>query len=306
MGPSRDPGKRPARTNPRDAGAGLRVLEHVTEATTGGGELSEVLQRVVEEIARRTDSDVCSVYLLDPRAARLTLSATTGLDRSAVGKVSMSVGEGLTGMVIEKGAPVLVIDALTHPRYKYFPETGEERYHSFAGIPIVDHGTTLGVLVVQTLRRRRFSSNETRLLSAIAGRVAGVIVNARLVEEVRSKEQERREYRRRLEEATRKLQEAEKTVGAPRPVSVRARASVRLHGLAAAPGFGRGRAHLVQAPVSFDTVEDRRAKNPPKELKRFSRAVEASLKQVTSLKDRLASRLPEFDAAVFDAHALML
>jgi phosphotransferase system enzyme I (PtsP) len=307
-GPSRDTEKRSARTNPRGAGAGLRVLEHVTQATTGGGELSEVLQRVVEEIARRTGSDVCSVYLLDPRAARLTLSATTGLDRSAVGKVSMAVGEGLTGMVIEKGAPVLVIDALTHPRYKYFPETGEERYHSFAGIPVLDHGTPLGVLVVQTLRRRRFSSNETRLLNAIAGRLAGVIVNARLVEEVRSKEQERREYRRRLEAATKRLKEAEQTIGAPRPVPARARArtQVRLHGLAAAPGFGRGRAHLVQAPVSFETVEDRRAKNPAKELKRFTRAVEASAKQLTSLKERLVSRLPEFDAAVFDAHSLML
>ncbi|HWP66888.1 MAG TPA: GAF domain-containing protein, partial [Candidatus Limnocylindria bacterium] len=246
------------RTAVRGAGAGLRVLEHVAEATTGGGELSEVLQRVVEEIARRTDSDVCSVYLLDPRNARLTLSATTGLDRSAVGKVSMAVGEGLTGMVIEKGAPVLVVDALTHPRYKYFPETGEERYHSFAGIPVVDHGKPLGVLVVQTLRRRRFSANETRLLNAIAGRLAGVIVNARLVEEVRSKEQERREYRRRLEDATRRLKQAEETIGAPRPVPARARGQARLHGLAAAPGFGRGRAHLLQPPVSFDTVEDRR------------------------------------------------
>jgi phosphotransferase system enzyme I (PtsP) len=305
-GPTRDPEKKTPRSAPRGTRAGLRVLEHVTEATTGGGELSEVLQRVVEEIARRTDSDVCSVYLLDPRAARLTLSATTGLDRSAVGKVAMGVGEGLTGMVIEKGAPVLVIDALTHPRYKYFPETGEERYHSFAGVPVVDHGKPLGVLVVQTLRRRRFSANETRLLRAIAGRLAGVIVNARLVEEVRSKEQERREYGRRLEDATKRLQEAEQTIGAPRPVPGRARGQARLHGLAAAPGFGRGRAHLVRPPVSFETIVDRRVKQHGPELKRLARAVEAAGKQVTSLKERLASRLPEFDGAVFDAHRLML
>jgi phosphotransferase system enzyme I (PtsP) len=311
---SHDPEKKVSRGAPRGEGEGegLRVLEHVTEATTGGGELSEILQRVVEEIAQRTDTDVCSVYLLDPRAARLTLSATTGLDRSAVGKVSMTIGEGLTGMVIEKGEPVLVVDALTHPRYKYFPETGEERYHSFAGVPIVGHGTPLGVLVVQTLRRRRFSANETRLLRAIAGHVARVIVNARLVEEVRSKEQERREYRRRLEDATKRLKEAEQTIGAPRSVPARARArararaQARLHGLAAAPGFGRGRAHLLQAPVSFDAVDERRVKQPTRELKRLARAVEGAAKQVVGLKERLVSRLPEFDAAVFDAHALML
>ena len=104
---------------------------------------------------------------------RLTLRATTGLERSAVGKVAMSVGEGLTGMVIEKLEPVMVIDAMSHPRYKFFPETGEERYHSFLGVPILERGTPLGVLVVQTLRRRKFSATEVRLLRAIAAQVAG-------------------------------------------------------------------------------------------------------------------------------------
>jgi phosphotransferase system enzyme I (PtsP) len=305
-GPSRDTPSKPARAASRSARAGLRVLEHVTEVTARGGELSEVLQRVVEVIARQTDMDVCSVYLLDPRAARLTLWATTGLDRSAIGKVTMTVGEGLTGMVIEKGEPVLVVDALTHPRYKYFPETGEERYHSFAGFPVVERGRPLGVLVVQTLRRRRFTPNETRLLRAIATRLASIIVNARLVEEVRSKEQERREYRRRLEEATKRLADAEQTIGAPRLVASRTRAQARLHGLPAAPGFGHGRAHVMRPPVSFDDVKDRQAGKRSVELKRLAKAVEASGEQLAALKDRLVTHLPEFDGAIFDAHRLML
>ena len=107
-------------------------------------------------IAKRTSTDVCSIYLLEPRLQRLTLRATTGLERSAVGKVAMSVGEGLTGMAIEKLEPVMAIDAMSHPRYKFFPETGEERYHSFLGVPMLERGTPLGVLVVQTLRRRKF------------------------------------------------------------------------------------------------------------------------------------------------------
>src|SRR5579875_1221892 len=105
----------------------------------------------VSAITARTGTDVCSLYILDPRAQRLTLWATTGLDRSAIGKVSMSVGEGLTGMTLEKLEPVMAVDAITHPRYKYFPETGEEKYHSFVGVPILERGTPLGVLVVQTL-----------------------------------------------------------------------------------------------------------------------------------------------------------
>ena len=79
-----------------------------------------------------SETDVCSIYLLDERTQRLRLAATAGLEQSAVGKVTMSVGEGLTGMAIEKLEPVMAVDAFSHPRYKYFPETGEERYHSFA------------------------------------------------------------------------------------------------------------------------------------------------------------------------------
>jgi len=304
-GPQRDPKGKSARAG-RGTRAGLRVLEHVTEVTAGGGELADVLQRVVEVIARQTEMDVCSVYLLDPRAARLTLWATTGLDRSAIGKVTMAVGEGLTGMVIEKGEPVLVVDALTHPRYKYFPETGEERYHSFAGFPVLDRDDPIGVLVVQTLRRRRFTPNETRLLRAIAGRLASVIVTARLVEEVRSKEQERREYRRQLADATRRLEEAEQTIGAPRLVPSRARRQARLNGLAAAPGFGHGRAHVLRPPVSFDAVEERHTTKRASEQKRLARAVQAAREEIEGLKEGLAARLPEFDGAIFDAHRLML
>src|SRR5262245_56192490 len=179
-------------------GHGFTVLEDVTAATEHSEDLQEALQRIVEVIAKRTNTDVCSIYLLEPRVQRVTLRATTGLERSAVGKVAMNVGEGLTGMVIEKLDPVMVVDAMSYPRYKFFPETGEERYHSFLGVPILERGTPLGVLVVQTLRRRKFSSSEIRLLRVIAAQLARVLVQARLVEDLRSKEQERRGYKQRM------------------------------------------------------------------------------------------------------------
>ncbi len=112
--------------------------------------------------------------------------------------------------MIEKGEPVMVVDALAHPRYKYFPETGEERYHSFLGVPIVERRTPLGVLVVQTLRRRRFGGDELRLLRAIAAQVAGIIVQARLSESLESKEKERHEYRQRMVAAIQRLHAYEK------------------------------------------------------------------------------------------------
>ena len=260
------------RSDKRKRAQGFTVLEDISGITARSEDLQETLQKVVEVVAERTGTEVCSLYILDQRAQRLTLWATTGLDRSAVGKVTMSVEEGLTGMAIEKLEPVMAIDAITHPRYKYFPETGEEKYHSFAGIPIVERGTPIGVLVVQTLRRRRFSRNEIRLLRAIAVQVGGIIAQARLLEDLKTKEKERREYRRRMVSAIKKLQAYETTTGRPETASG-GRSQARLAGLPAAPGFGRGLAHLLQPPVSFALVEDTLADDADEERRRLGRAV---------------------------------
>src|SRR5215470_7080897 len=153
--PAAEPRRRETKAGRRSQG--FKVLEDISALTARSEDLQETLQRIVEVVAERAGTDVCSLYILDPRAQRLTLWATTGLAPSAIGKVTMSVEEGLTGMAIEKLEPVMAVDAITHPRYKFFPETGEERYHSFLGVPIVERDTPIGVLVVQTLRRRRFS-----------------------------------------------------------------------------------------------------------------------------------------------------
>jgi phosphotransferase system enzyme I (PtsP) len=285
---------------------GITVFEDVSAITARSEDLQETLQRIVEVVAARTGTDVCSLYILDPRAQRLTLWATTGLDRSAIGKVSMSVGEGLTGMTLEKLEPVMAVDAITHPRYKYFPETGEEKYHSFVGVPILERGTPLGVLVVQTLRRRKFSRHELRLLRAIAAQVASIIVQARLLEDIKNKEQERREYRRRMIAAIKRLQAYERTA---RPAEAPARGrgrQARLDGLPAAPGFGRGRAHLLQPAVSFEMVEDGRAEDPDVEIKRYRQAVADASAELEALTARLSERLPEFDTGILAAHRLML
>jgi len=279
------------------------VLEDVSEVAARAGDLDERLQRIVEVIAERTRCDVCSVYLLDSKGDTLTLRATTGLDRATVGKVQMSVGEGLSGMVMEKRAPVLVDDAMQHPRYKYFPETGEERYHSFAGVPVVEGDRPIGVLVVQTLRPRRFTSEESRLLKAIARQLAGAIAQARLVSDLKTSEQERQEYRRRMVSALRRLEAHERTIETQRS---RRGSQARLDGLPAAPGFGQGTAHVLTPPVTFEAVSEQRARAKGRERTRFHRALATSRKQLATLHDRLRERLPEFDADIIEAHRMML
>src|SRR6266852_5308755 len=128
-------------------------------------DLRETLDRIVSVIATGMEVEVCSLYLFDPQHERLVLRATIGLDRDSVGRVSMRISEGLVGLAIESSGPVVVEDAMSHPRYKYFPETGEERYHTFLAVPVAEgRQNPIGVLVVQTLRRRKVSKEEIRLL----------------------------------------------------------------------------------------------------------------------------------------------
>jgi phosphotransferase system, enzyme I, PtsP len=287
-------------------GHGLAVLEDIGALIGHSHDLQETLENIVKIVAERMGTEVCSLYLFDPKDERLTLWATTGLERNAVGKVTMRTDEGLTGMVIEKGEPVMVVDALAHPRYKYFPETGEERYHSFLGVPIADKRSALGVLVVQTLRRRRFSPNELRLLRAIAAQVRGIIVQARLVETLESKEKERQEYRKRMVDAIRRLHAYEKTDDG-RPAGAKRRpGQFRLSGSGASPGFGMGRAHLQRPEVSLDQIEPRTNADPDAESARFHEAIARSVEEMIRLREKMHALAPEIDSAIFDAQRMML
>src|SRR5437773_5495459 len=193
------------KTNTRNSPPHLDILEDISTLISHSHDLQETLDRIVATVAERMQTEVCSIYILDRNTNRLTLRATMGLDQESVDKVSMGIGEGLTGLVIERMKPVMVADTLAHPRYKYFPETHEEHFHSFLGVPLIDRKLPLGVLVVQTSRRREFSRDEIRLLTTISAQAASIIVQARLAESLKNKEQERKEYQKRMIEAMRKL-----------------------------------------------------------------------------------------------------
>ncbi|MGB9084289.1 MAG: alpha-glucan family phosphorylase, partial [Terriglobales bacterium] len=136
-------------------------------------------------------TDVCSAYLLEPDRANLVLAATLGLRQECVGKLRMAVHEGLAGLVAEQVRPVAVEQVRSHPRFKYFPEAGEDTYHSFLGVPLIDRGVLQGVLVVQTVEPRVFPESEIRQLTEAASRVAHVVSEARTLDRFIAPAQER-------------------------------------------------------------------------------------------------------------------
>ena len=145
------PARGVARKRRRGRSSTLTLLEDVSAIIARSHDLRDTLNEITRAVADRVEAEVCSLYILDQKEQQLTLWATTGLDHSAIGKVRMGVEEGLTGLVIQRMAPVTVVDAPAHPRYKYFPETGEERYHSFFGVPVIQRAMVVGVLVLLLL-----------------------------------------------------------------------------------------------------------------------------------------------------------
>ena len=147
------------------------------------GDPADTLAAVVGLIQQHFQTDVCSIYLIKPDRANLVLAATVGLRPESVGRVSMKLNEGLTGLVAEQLRPIVVDDAPRHPRFKYFPEAGEEPYHSFLGVPLLDQGVIQGVLVVQTREPRSFSREETAMMVVAANQVAPIVSEARTLEQ---------------------------------------------------------------------------------------------------------------------------
>src|ERR1043166_159314 len=179
--------------NPIAATDPARVLslDEIGSLAASGGKPAETLSKVVELIATRFQTDVCSAYLLEPDRANLVLAATLGLRRECIGTLRMALHEGLAGMVAEQVRPVAVEQVKKHPRFKYFKEAGEDAYQSFLGVPLIDRGVLQGVLVVQTTEARIFREEQVRLLVEAAAEVAPVVSEARTLDRFIAPAQER-------------------------------------------------------------------------------------------------------------------
>ena len=156
------------------------LLKRLRDTMARAGSVEDTLAEVVRLVANEMVAEVCSIYLL--RAGEvLELFATQGLNPSAVHRTRLRVGEGLVGDIAAHGRPLALDDAQTHPQFAYRPETGEEIYHSLAGVPIVRAGRVLGVLVVQNRTRRQYDEEEIETLQTIAMVLAELIAAGHIV-----------------------------------------------------------------------------------------------------------------------------
>ena len=157
------------------------ILVNLHDVMAARSNAQAKLNSVVEIIGEALDSEVCSIYLL--REGVLELYATRGLDPQAVHVTKLALGEGLVGTIAANGEVLNLDEAASHPDFAYKPETGEDRFHSFAGVPIIRRERAVGVLAVQHADPRRYEDVEIEALQTVAMVLSELIANAGLIDQ---------------------------------------------------------------------------------------------------------------------------
>ena len=254
----------------------LEVLRRIIQEVNSAADLDHALGIIVQRVRESVAVDVASVYLKTADGREYVLSATEGLRKDAVGHVRFAASQGLVGMVGEREEPVNLEDAPSHPRYRFTSKTGENPYHAFLGVPIIQHGTVLGVLVVRQRQHRRFAEDEEAFLVTLAAQLAGAISHAGASGDISH------------------VLEASEEV------------SVTLKGLPGAPGVAIGQALVVYPPANLEAIPDRTTTDADTEIENFHSAVNAVRDDIRDYANRMSSILPAEELALFDALLMML
>ena len=152
---------------PTETSGSRTLLRSLRAALARSGDSQQRLDQVVRLVASNMVAEVCSIYLKrDDRT--LELCATEGLRQDSVHAARLRVGQGLVGRIAERAEPFATDDAESAPGFRYLPETGEERFKSFVGVPIQRVGAVMGVLTVQNAAAKTYAEDEIEALEVVA------------------------------------------------------------------------------------------------------------------------------------------
>ncbi len=253
----------------------IKTLSNIARILQKSAPAENPLAHIVALVREQMNVDICSLYLLQDKT--LILVATNGLDPASIGKVRMKVQEGLTGLAVEQLQPVIVNEASLHPRFKFFPETGEEKFHSFAAIPLFERDKVVGVLTVQTKLPRDFATSEIELLKLIAFQLSPVIHNLVTLEVLQIEERE-------------------------------AKKSFQFKGIGVAPGFGIGPAFFLRTKSSdlLLSREKRGQLHPKEEWKKLAIAIQKASFDLLTLEKKLRKKFSKKESDIFYSHRMIL
>jgi len=254
----------------------LDTLRRTIQEVNRAPDLARALSIIVARVKQAMVVDVCSVYLVDNERRQYVLMATDGYNRDALGAVRLDLGRGLVGEVARRAESLNLDNAADHPAYVFTSEIGEEPFHGFLGVPIIQHRNVLGVLVVRQRERRCFAEQEETFLFTLAAQLAGAISHAGASGDIDRLLQDSRETR------------------------------YALKGVSGTPGAAVGHACVVYPLANLEAIPDRAVENIDAEIAGFRAAVAGVERDMRMMSARMVDMLPVEDIALFDALILML
>lgn len=252
----------------------LERLRQVTRAVSLAEGQQQTLDVIVFEICQALKVEVCSIYVADYQQNKFILMASKGLDPECVGRIALEFNEGLIGLVAQREEPIHLQQANQHPAYHYFPESKEEMYNAFLGVPIIHQRKVLGVLVIQQKQPRQFEQDEETFLSTLATQLSSVFLNNEIGQLFESSNNE---------------------VFTP-----------AIRGIPASPGVVVGQARVVFPLASILDVPERRTDDIAGELKKMGSAVKATHRQLERMSRNMQGKVSDQEVSLFEAYQQIL
>ena len=245
----------------------VQTLTHIVQSVSLAVSPDDQVTLMVESISDAMSVDVCSLYLVNEQG-EMVLLASHGLAASSVRKVKLPAGKGLVGLVATTRQAINIADAEQHPAYYYLQETKEERFHGFCAVPLISGGESIGVLVVQSIRKRKFSKDEEGFLLTLAGQLALLLANY----PIRDSESDH---------------------------------SRRIQGVKSAPGVAVGYCHLCDHGELYE-VTNAPCDDVTGTLLEWQELITRVSAQIDEEKNALGGKLGENAAGIFSAYKMLL
>ena len=255
----------------------LSDLRSIVQQVSEAADLEGALEIIVTRVQKTMSVSVCSIYLYDPNKEHYLLMASKGLKEQSVRNVSLGVGEGLVGLVATREEPINLEAAQLHPAFQFIPETGEQAFNSFLGVPIIHHRRVLGVLVVQQREQRKFDESDEAILITLSAQLAGEIAHA-------------------------------ESIGGLKKLTADADTDeeVEYQGLPGAPGIAIGNAVVISPVADLYATSAVESRGAAIELEEFELAVERTRKHIGDLESNLSEHISEQERMLFTAYVQML